>query len=63
MQISIEQFEKYLKVQSKGLYNMFDPRARQASGLSESIYNYIIEHYDELASKYEASYNYYMGGK
>ena len=63
MEISIQQFEAFLKVQSKGKYNMFDPMARLETGLSEEVFIYIIEHYDELMAKYETSYNYYMGGE
>lgn len=63
MEITMQQFEAYLKVQSEGKWNMLEPTARYDAGLSEEVYDYIINHYDELVGKYEDLYNHYMGGK
>ena len=46
-------FKKYLAVQKSGRYNMFDPRARQATGLSREEYIFNIENYDALAKAYK----------
>ena len=59
MKITSEDFEAYLKVQSSGAYNMFDPMARKLSGLSEDVYFKIIETYEDLMVKYEDTYNKY----
>lgn len=63
MEITREQFEKYLKVQSSGKYNVFDPRARQESGLSQDIYTKIISNYSALMVEYKDLYDKYMGRK
>ena len=34
--ITKEQFKEYLDVQESGLYNMFDPRAREMTSLSKA---------------------------
>ena len=43
---------RYEVVRLQGTYNMFDPRARQETGLSEEDYMYIIKNYSELMKKY-----------
>lgn len=45
-------FTKYVKVQIRGLYNMFDPRARAATGLSLEEYGAVMDKYDALAARY-----------
>ena len=51
--ITKEQFEKYLKVQNSGRFNMFDPRARQAAGLDKEQFMAIISNYNELTKQFE----------
>ena len=46
------QFASYKAVQESGAYNMFDPRAKMASGLDDKTYIEIIKNYDELEAKY-----------
>ena len=46
------QFASYKAVQESGAYNMFDPRAKSASGLDDKTYIEIIKNYDELEAKY-----------
>ena len=46
------QFES---VRSSGLFNMFDPRARQKTGLSKDEYSFVMKNYDAL--KKEATSN------
>ena len=47
------QFLQYKAVQESGAYNMFDPRAKEASGLDNETYIEIIRNYEELEEKYE----------
>ena len=46
-------FRKYLRVQMNGDYNMFDPRARAATGISREDYIFVMEHYSELKAQYD----------
>lgn len=48
----MKKFALYETVKQLGYYNMLDPRARKLAGLTKKDYNYIIEHYSELISKY-----------
>ena len=52
MEITKEQFEAYVTIQTSGAFNMFDPRARAATGLDKGTYLTIIKKYDELEDKY-----------
>ena len=52
MEITKEQFEAYVSVQETGMFNMFDPRAREAAGLGKAEYMSIIKNYDKLEDKY-----------
>lgn len=44
----IKDFNTYVKVQMRGRYNMFDPRAREATGLSKEEYAFVMDNYSEL---------------
>ena len=50
--ITKSQFMRYKAVQESGAYNMFDPRAKSASGLDDKTYVEIIKNYDDLEAKY-----------
>jgi hypothetical protein len=50
----IHWFNLYYRVQLSGKYNMFDPRARQETGLSRSAYDFVMDHYSELREAREA---------
>lgn len=52
IQVTEKQFMAYHRVQIGGKWNMFDPRARQATGLSKEVYFAIMKQYSELADKY-----------
>tara|TARA_R100001163_G_scaffold65834_1_gene65476 strand:- start:12082 stop:12249 length:168 start_codon:yes stop_codon:yes gene_type:complete len=52
MDISKEDFNAFVTIQTSGAYNMFDPRARAATGLSKDKFFKIIKEYDELEDKY-----------
>lgn len=45
-------FEQYECVRSYGAYNMFDPRAREMSGLSREAYSGVMKHYAVLVVKF-----------
>ena len=53
MEVSIEQFQEYRKVQDSGAYNMFTPQAREMTTLSKNEWIYILKNYSELKSIYE----------
>ena len=46
--ITKEEFELYLDVQSSGLYNMFDPRERETTNLIKEQWIRIMKEYDKL---------------
>ena len=52
MEVTKEQFQAFVTIQTSGAYSMFDPRARAATGLSKDKFFKIIEEYDELEDKY-----------
>ena len=52
MKITKEQFHAYQKVQFRGLWNMFDSQAREATGLPREVYVAILTQYDELQKEY-----------
>ena len=53
--ITKEEFAEYVDVQESGMFNMFDPRAREMTTLSKNKWIEIIKNYDELENKYEGS--------
>tara|TARA_R110002020_G_scaffold12396_1_gene45417 strand:+ start:133 stop:303 length:171 start_codon:yes stop_codon:yes gene_type:complete len=50
--ITKEQFEEYLDIQESGLYNMFDPKARDLTSLSKSQWVNIITNYSIYHDKW-----------
>ena len=44
-----EDFKRYCKVQKSGKYNMFDPRARQQTGLTKERFLFVIKNYKGLS--------------
>ena len=53
MKVSKEQFQEYRDVQDSGMFNMFDPQAREMTSLDRDEWIYIISNYAELKAKYE----------
>jgi hypothetical protein len=43
-----ENWKKYEKVRAGGKWNMFDSRARRATGLTKEDYFFCINNYEEL---------------
>lgn len=50
--VSKEDFMAYEGIRESGMYNMFDPRARDMAGLDRKVWATIIHHYDELCELY-----------
>lgn len=44
----IQNWRIYERVQRQGRWNMYDPRARQATRLSESDYSFVMDNYEAL---------------
>ena len=47
----LRQFRRYEQVRAGGRFNMFDPRARAATGLSGDEYFFVIDNYDALRAE------------
>ena len=45
----LNDFKKYEAVRKSGKYNMFDPRARRATGLDKDDYLFVMDHYSGLS--------------
>ena len=48
VQITKEDFLEYKRVQMSGMFNMFDPRAREMTSLSKDQWLRIIKEYKKL---------------
>ena len=48
-----DKFSEYRDIQDSGMFNMYDPRAREMTSLSRSEWIYILKNYSELKEKYE----------
>ena len=51
--LQVSHFHAYKKVQKRGHFNMLDPRARQATGLSKEDYVFVINNYKGIAAQIE----------
>ena len=49
--ITKKEFKEYLRVQKVGLYNMFDPKARDMTSLSKAQWTNIITNYSTYHEK------------
>ena len=48
-------FEAYEQVRESGKYNMFDPRAKQAAGLTRDQHIFVMENYNALKLAFQAA--------
>ena len=48
VQITKEDFDEYKRVQESGMFNMFDPRAREMTDLSKEEWVTIMQEYEKL---------------
>ena len=55
-----EKFEEYVDVQKSGYYNMWDPRAREMTSLTEEEWLTIIKNYSKLKEKWDNTINQYQ---
>jgi len=46
--ITKEKFDEYVTVQKSGMFNMFDPRAREMTTLTKSEWSTIMKEYEKL---------------
>ena len=53
LEVTKEEFNKYVIVQSSGRFNMIDPRARVSTGLSKKVYRLILDNYSKLQRKFK----------
>ncbi len=44
----VEDWKSFEQVRKSGRYNMFDPRARQATGLNGERYFFVMRNFSEL---------------
>jgi len=51
----IKAFHAYEKIKVTGKYNMFDPNARRATGLSEPDYLFVLTNFDKLKETVSAA--------
>ena len=52
MEVTKNDFLRYKAVQASGQFNMFESRAREATGLDKGTYLTIIKEYNESEDKY-----------
>ena len=57
VELTREDFRAFAEVRKSGLYNMFDPRAREMTHLSREQWVAIMEQYTELENKYKENGN------
>jgi hypothetical protein len=46
--LQLKQWAAFERVRAGGRFNMFDPRARAATGLDDDDYLFVMENYTEL---------------
>lgn len=51
-EITKEQFQAFVDVQMGGSFNMFDPMAREATGLDSDTFSTIMTSYSSLSDLY-----------
>ena len=55
VEITAQDFKNYVDVQMGGQYNMFDPNARIAAGLTKKQFMVIMKNYEELEEQYQGA--------
>lgn len=55
--VSKDEWGEYKDIQTSGLFNMYDPRARKSTSLSTEKWLYVMENYSELSLIYEGDKN------
>ena len=52
IEITENKFSEYRDIQDSGMFNMFDPRAREMTSLTKNEWVHIITNYNELKEKF-----------
>ena len=52
MKVTKDDFDAFEDIRTYGAWNMFDPRAIEASGLERKVYLAVMSEYSELKEKY-----------
>ena len=52
LEVNKEDFDAFEDIRTYGAWNMFDPRAIEASGLERKVYLAVMSEYSELKEKY-----------
>lgn len=50
----LAQYDAYESVRAGGEWNMFSPQARQATGLTNREYSFVMENFAELRKQFDA---------
>ena len=52
-EVTIDEWTQYRAIQDSGMFNMFDPQAREMTDVSRDKWIQIIKNYSELKEKFE----------
>lgn len=55
--VTMEEWIQYRAIQDSGMFNMFDPQAREMTNISRDKWIKIIKNYSELKEKFEGGDN------
>lgn len=55
--VTIDEWTQYRAIQDSGMFNMFDPQAREMTDVSRDKWIQIIKNYSELKEKFEGKDN------
>ena len=55
--VTIDEWTQYRAIQDSGMFNMFDPQAREMTDVSRDKWIQIIKNYFELKEKFEGKDN------
>ena len=56
-EVTIDEWTQYRAIQDSGMFNMFDPQAREMTNISRDKWIKIIKNYSELKEKFEGGDN------
>ena len=56
-EVTMDEWIQYRAIQDSGMFNMFDPQAREMTDVSRDKWLQIIKHYSELKEKFEGENN------
>ena len=56
-EVTMDEWIQYRAIQDSGMFNMFDPQAREMTDVSRDKWIKIIKNYSELKEKFEGETN------